>query len=611
MRSIKTKILSIYIFLISLIFLVAFVSIYNLYSLNKAVDGLIASNYRSIVAAQKMLDALERQDSYELIFMQVEPENTIKSFYENQNEFITYLTKAKDNITETEELKVIEKVSSNYITYSDQFLKLQEIKSSSGIEAASNFYNNEIYPVFLSVKKGCSELLEVNETAMFNSKQKAADRSNSQIYITAYLSLLVILIGLVVALAYTRKIVNPLNKLIFGVKALKEGNLNQEIEVLTRDEVGELALEFNNMTKRLLLYEKSNIKNLITEKNKSLAIVKSISDPVIVTDNNYNIILVNKSSEHLFNISEKDCVGRHILESINNEIIFNQIKHISMNNEDTESDKIITFKHANKAHYYILTTASIFDNENGITGAVTVLRDITQLKETEQMKTDLLWTISHELRTPLTSIVMGTGFLLDSSIGDLNEDQKEIVKAMDEDGNQLLKLISDLLDLSRLDSGKMQMNYGDLSIKELIDSSIKSFITIAEDKGVKICFNYDESLPLIKADSNKIKCVLNNLIINALKFTGSGDKIEIQAKLDNDFIKVVVSDTGCGIPKEHLESIFEKFVQLNNPPADIPGTGLGLAISKEFIKMHGGNIWAESNIGCGSSFIFTLPLKYI
>lgn len=608
MHSIKNKILSIYIFLISLIFLVAFVSIYNLYSLNKAVDGLIASNYRSIVAAQNMLNALERQDSYELIFMQVEDEESIRNFYENQKEFITWMTKAKDNITEDEELKVIESISSNYMNYSAQFSKLQKIKDLSGIEEASSFYNNEIYPVFLSIKEDCSEILSINENAMFSSKEKAAETSKSHIYITAYLSLFVILIGLAVAVLYTRRIVNPIYKLISGIKSLKEGSLNQEIDVLTKDEIGILALEFNNMTKRLLLYEKSNIKNLIAEKNKSLAIVKSISDPVIVTDNNYNIVLVNKSAEDLFHISEKNSVGRHILESINNDAIFNKIKHLTISSHDSSADKIITFTKSNKTLYYVLTASPIFDKENGITGAVTVLQDITQLKETEQMKTNLLWTISHELRTPLTSIVMGTGLLLNNTAGILNEEQKEIVQAMDEDSNELLKLISDLLDLSKLDSGKMHINYTDISIKELIEGSIKSFSNIAEDKEVNISFDYDKELPLVKADANKIKSVINNLIINALKFTTSGDEIRISAKLDNSFIKVIVSDTGCGIPEECLESIFEKFIQLNNPHGDKGGTGLGLAISKEFIKMHGGSIWAESTSGHGSTFIFTLPL---
>lgn len=607
MSSIKTKILSIYIFLISLIFIVAIVSIYSLYNLNKAVDGLIASNYKSIMAATDMLDSLERQDSSELIYIQVEDEKSIRSFYENQKRFITCLTKAKDNITENSEKRVMNDISNNYMRYIESFSKLQQTKNTLGIIEAGNFYNNEVYPLFLSVKESCEELLELNEVAMFASKEDASHTTRNQIYFTAVLSLTLIVSGLVVSILYTKKIVDPIHALIYGIKSIKTGSKHREIEITTKDEVGALANEFNNMIKRLTIYDEGNIRKLITEKNKSLAIVKSISDPVIVTDNNLNIILVNKSSERVFDIEEEKVVGNHFLESIDNKRIFDKIKSITKG-DCNEENQVITIKKLEEVLYYIPNIAPIFDNEKNVIGVVTVLQDITGVRELAQMKSDFISTISHELRTPLTSIIMGTELLLTDGIGKLNEDQVEITEAMDEDSKLLLTIVNDLLDLSKLESGKMVMKFEYANIRKVIENSIRYFYDVAEDKGIKLYCNITEELPLVRIDMNKIISVINNIITNGIKFTKSGDKINVSAIKENNFIKVIVEDTGIGIPVEYREKIFDKFVQVDQVEVSERGTGLGLTISKEFIKRHGGEIWVENGVNSGSRFIFTLPL---
>jgi PAS domain S-box-containing protein len=601
--------LSIYTFLIFLIFIVASVSIYNLYSLNKSIDGLIAANYRSIISAKNMIDAIERQDSYELLFIQVEYETGVKEFYDNQIEFITWLTKSRDNITENRERDIIEYITNSYNQYTDKFLKLLKIKNSTGEAEAVKYYSEEIYPIFLIIKDSCQELVTLNEEAMFSSKDRATIFSRNQTYATTILSICTIIIGLAFAIYFTRKTVQPIHILIAGIKSIKEGNLNQEIEVSTKDEIGELALEFNNMTKRLSIYEKSNIKSIILERNKSLAIVKSIEDPIIVTDNDYKIILVNKNAEKVFNINERNAIGRHFLESINNGEIFNKIKASMDKNYDEEKDRIISIEEEDKVHYYIIAVTSILSNDNEIYGTVTVLQDITGLKEIEQMKSDFVSTVSHELRTPLTSIIMGTELLLDNTAGELNHEQREVVNAVDEESKQLVALVNDLLDLSKIESGKIQMHYESISIDNIIKSVVNSINEIAEGRGIKILSNVSSNIPNINADYNKILSVITNLVTNAMKFTAQGDEIKIIAELEEKLIRVCVSDTGIGIPKQYHNTIFDKFTQLQQSSYNVGGTGLGLSIAKEYIIMHGGEIWVESEQGEGSNFIFTLPLN--
>lgn len=608
MRSIKSKILSIYIFLIFLIIVVAGVSIYNLHSLNKSIDGLIASNYRSIISAKNMIGAIERQDSNELLFIQAENETGIKEFYDNQIEFITWLTKSRDNITEEREKSVVEEITHSYEQYSDKLLNLLNIRDREGKADAVKYYSEEVYPIFLEIKDSCQELVTINEEAMFNSKERATVFSRNQTYATAVLSACAIIIGLIFAVYFTKKTVKPIYSLISGIKSIKEGNLNQEIEVLSRDEIGELAAEFNNMTKRLIIYEKSNIKNIILERNKSLAIVKSIEDPIIVTDNDFRVILVNKSAERVFKISEGNALGRHFLESISNHEIFERIKGSMDKCTDEHNNKIITIGGNDKLHYYIIDVTSILGNDDEIYGTVTVFQDVTGLKEIEQMKSDFVSTVSHELRTPLTSIIMGTELLLDNTAGELSSEQREVVNAVDEESRQLMALVNDLLDLSKIESGKDHMKYESVSIGDIIEYVVKSLNEIAEDRGIKIISCIPEGIPIINADYTKVMSIITNLVTNALKFTKSGDEIKITAAVVNGFVRVCVSDNGIGIPKEYHNKIFDKFAQVQQSSYNSGGTGLGLSIAREYVNNHGGEIWVESEEGRGSNFIFTLPV---
>ena len=609
MQSIKGKILMIYSFLIFLIFMLASVAIYNLYGLNKAVDGLIEANYRSIVAAKNMIYAIERQDSNELLFLQVQKEESLKNFYTNQKEFITWFTKARDNVTEENEIEVLDRISKNYVIYNESFLKLQKNITNKNMELGSSVYISDIYPAFLLIKSDCEKLLEINEKAMFGSKEKAMEKSRNQMYGTTLLSVVAILLGLFVAIFITRRIVKPLHILIEGIKSIKEGSLNQVIKVTTKDEIGKLTEEFNSMAKRLQVYEKSNIKNIISEKNKSLAIVKSISDPIIVTDNNNNLLLLNNSAEKLFMVREKEAFGRHILEYVNNSVVFECIKRSVKKDNLEDENTMITINKEGKPNHYKITVTNILGDECAIIGNVTVLQNITTLKEIEEAKSNFISTVSHELRTPLTSIVMGNGILLDKTLGPLNEEQEEVVQAMDEDGKALLALVNDLLDLSKIEAGKLEMNIKEASINSIIENALKTFAEIIKERGVVLNNTADNNMPLLRIDFSKITSVINNLLANAIKFTEPGGMITIASKIKDRDVEISVADTGIGISKEDQNSIFEKFVQVKGIGPYSKGTGLGLAIAKEYVEMHGGRIWVQSELGHGSKFIFTIPLS--
>ena len=243
-------------------------------------------------------------------------------------------------------------------------------------------------------------------------------------------------------------------------------------------------------------------------------------------------------------------------------------------------------------------------------GIVTLLQDITKLKEVDQLKSEFVSTVSHEFRTPLTSIIMAVGLLLDKVPGEITEDQKELMEAIKEDSQRLSSLVSELLDLSKIESGKMKMDFQSCSIKKIIEDASRLFLLQLEEKNIVLHKDIGERLSPVKADYNKITWVVTNLIGNAIRYAPSNGtgKIEIKVVETANKMLLSVKDNGKGISEEFQKTIFDKFVQIKDEnDQSVGGSGLGLAISREIIKAHGGEIWVSSKLGKGSTFYFTLP----
>ncbi|HYE09326.1 MAG TPA: ATP-binding protein [Patescibacteria group bacterium] len=607
-KTLKGKISLLYICLVVMIAIIGSASVLNLYRLSKAIDGLMVDNYKSINAISYMLEAFERQDSAALIYINVDAEKGIELFNQNSNEFMKWYIAASNNITEPGEKELFDDVNKDYVDYSMLFSKLQEIRNKEGVEQAAYFYDTAMMPEFVEIKSKLRELTRLNEIGMFNSKNDATRSTHESMYILFALSAFAVIGGLILSIHFTNRFMKPLDNLTKIVKSVKVGNWNQQIKIVTKDEIGDLSVEFNKMTKRLHQYEQSALGKLMTEKNKSLAIVKSIPDPLIVLDTAYRIILLNDTCEMFFGIKEEKVVKKHFLEVIRNEEIF-KIMSSAFEDEVEMNDRIIKIEQKEEFYFNVIVTM-IKDMENKVTGIIILLKDVTQLKQLEKARTDFVATISHEFKTPLTSIMMGTSMIIDGSMGVLNEEQQDILATIKEDGERLTRLVNDLLELSRIEAGSSVFNIEPCSIDAIIDDSIKQFAIQAAHKNVSIHVSAEETMPKVIADYEKITWVFNNLISNALKYTGSGDEISITAFIRDEKMFILVKDTGIGIPEEFQEKIFDKYVQVKGQDLEARGTGLGLAVVKEIINTHGGEIWCESKLDTGSTFTFTLPLNY-
>ncbi|WP_130805741.1 ATP-binding protein [Senegalia massiliensis] len=610
-KTIKFKMIAIFVLIFIVLAANSIWSIYNFNNLNHSIEEIMESNYASVVAAQNMIVALERQDSAELSHMFDDNKNSQNVFLENEKVFLKWLARAEDNITEKGEEEVIKVINDLYTGYIEDYYNLIEIQNTKGIEESRNYYYNKILPTFEKSKKEVRNLQLLNQNSMIEQRNEAQKIAKNASYSTSIISLITILLGVILVFYLVNKIVKPIRNLIDKIKKIAEGDYTQQLDVTGDDEISELSKEFNIMSEKLKKYDLLSIRRLMKEKQKSESIVESISDGIIVTDEDNKIILVNNAAEKALNIKETKVINRHFLEGINKEEIFNIIKNIKnkSNLSDTKKYTDITIENDEEIKHYNVNVKPIRNKDGENIGMVTLMQDITKLKEVDQMKSDFVSTVSHEFRTPLTSIGMSVGLLLEGITGEITEDQKELLDAIKEDNERLKSLVSDLLDLSRLESGKIQMDIDSYDINNIINHSVKPFYRQAEEKNTTINIDIKENTSKVKADFNKISWVLTNLIGNALRYTpedGTG-KIEIKVKDTANKVLVSVADNGKGIPEDHQKKIFEKFIQVKDVNGEnTGGTGLGLAISKEIVNAHGGDIWVESNIGEGTIFYFTL-----
>ena len=259
---------------------------------------------------------------------------------------------------------------------------------------------------------------------------------------------------------------------------------------------------------------------------------------------------------------------------------------------------------------FLILSITMFITSNALINRhIKPMQNLLEEQKFDKTKSDFISTISHEFKTPLTSIIMGADLLLNPSVGEINDDQRELISTIKEDSFSLTNLVNNLLQMSKYDSSEVTYSFGNADISSIIEQSMSQFRHMAQKMNIDFIYEAQDPLPMINADSEKIMWVMNNLLSNAFKYSDSGDLIKIRAYQNiDDHIIVQVSDQGPGIPPKYFESIFERYFQVNESDIELGGTGMGLALSKEIITAHGGDIWCTNNTPRGSVFSFTVPV---
>jgi PAS domain S-box-containing protein len=475
--------------------------------------------------------------------------------------------------------------------------------------AATEFRTKLIIPVAKSLKDGCFEYLEINQDAMTLTEDKLNQTASDATLTVITISIVAVFLSFFTSIRFSRSIILPAEKLTRSVRNISSGQLNQKIDLNTDDEIGELSREFNKMTERLRTYEQMNIQQLIAEKKKSETIVENIADPVIVTDKNGVLVLMNQAAAAVFDVRGTDWQGKFVREVVGNQSWAEMLELGGTRRiEQEHRDPLFAFTRNDLKLYFRPRQAHIVDEHGYIQGVVTLLQDVTRFKNLDRMKSEFIATVSHELRTPLTSLSMGIDILSQEVIGSVNQRQKDLLVAAKDDSERLRKLVKELLDLSKLESGKYEMKKEFVDFRRLVTDAVRPLSLPFEEKHIRLELTIPEHLPAFSADSHQLAWVITNLLSNALRYTDTGGKVQLTAREEKQGLFVTVADTGHGISQENLETVFDKFVQVKSSTETTPGSvGLGLAIAREVVEAHGGRIWVESQVGIGSTFFFTIP----
>jgi PAS domain S-box-containing protein len=617
MMSLRTKLLLGYLIFIVALVLLGGWSAWRLREMGGVSRRIISNNYDSVVAAQEMKESLERQDSAALFLLLGADDKAVAQLREHRARFDANFQKAENNITEVGEVQAIDAIRHDRDLYYQTFdaFMAKVGATGSGRETTDrdrevserNAYFTHLEPQFDKLRGECEHLLQLNQRAMLGKSEAAAGVAQLWFYRTLLIAGLLVGAGLFLAFFLANRIVEPLRQLTATTARIAGGDLNAKVEVSSRDEVGVLAAEYNRMAERIRQLRSSDMGKLLMAQQTTEAAIDSLYDPVIVTDGEGCVTRLNHAAEQIFG-SEQENTGKHVGEVARDARIASAVAEALESQRPVAGEgmsSILPLAVDGSERAFRLRTTPMRENGDRLLGAVTILEDITHLREIDRLKSEFIATASHELRTPLTSVQMGVHLLLEGALGELTDSQNEVLQACREDCERLDKLMRDLLDLSRIETGESQPEVAPVNLRDLLIIAATELRPQVEAKGLALSVDAPLDLPPVSVDRLQIERVLSNLVVNALRHTKEGE-IKISAERRDNQVAVSVQDTGSGISTEYLPHIFDKFVQV--PDAPTGGAGLGLAISKSIVEANGGQISVQSQVGRGTTFTFSLLL---
>ena len=403
-----------------------------------------------------------------------------------------------------------------------------------------------------------------------------------------------VVIAILLAIQISRTTTEPVKKLTQISKKIAEGELDQEIRVTAKDEVGDLAEAFNQMAAKL----KEMVGLLTTERDKMTAILSNMADGILVVGGAGEVTMINRAAERIFQFSADKKSGHTFIEVVHD----HEIDGILQKSLKTGGQQMgVVEIEPGRQLLGVVVTPIV-----GTRGCVVLLQDLTEMRRLEKVRRDFIANISHELRTPTASLKVLAETLQEGAIDDPNV-AKGFLDKINVETDRLAQMVSELNELSRIESGEVSLKKELIDIGEVVALVVERLKPQADRAELSLAVDIPSGIPRALADKERVEQVLVNLLHNAIKFTHSGGRINCVAKIEGNDISVSVVDTGIGIPADDLPRIFERFYKADKARAG-GGTGLGLAIAKHIVEAHGGKIWAESIEGKGSTFTFTLPI---
>lgn len=560
----KTKVALGGIFLFTLLILTGAISFYYFNRITEEAKTIVKNNYETLNYTRDMLNELDELNGKD-------SGSVIQNFEKN-------LQLQEKNITEPGEKEMT-------VSLRKRFDLLRQKKADDTLRSA--------------IRKDISNIMQVNLQAIDKKNQAAQTSSQNAKTIITIILTICFLLGFTFIFNFPSLVASPIAKLTEGIKAIANKNYSQRIHLNRKDEFGQLANAFNSMAEKLDEYEHSNLSKILFEKQRAETVINSLKDASIGIDNKGIILFANQQALQLLNLKELEIIGQ-TQEGVQKK---NDLFRFLIKEKSSIPFKIVV---DGKENYFTKEIIDIKQKDEKI-GNVIVLKNITPYKELDTAKTNFIATISHELKTPLSSSDFSLKLLEDERVGKLTSEQKDLVQSLKNDNQRLLRILSELLDMSQVESGRMQLNIQNIPVYDIISKAEQSAGNALKEKNITVKKEIDKELPLVKADAEKSTWILNNFLTNAIKYSPENGSLIIKASLKDNYIEIGVRDFGIGIEENFQSKIFDRYFKVPGP-GEKKGTGLGLAISKDFAEAMGSSIGVESKIGKGAYFFFRLPL---
>lgn len=558
--------------LFTMILLLVLVGSYSVFSIKKDTESILKANYNTLEYSRNMLLALDEINSNE--------EKAVAAFETN-------LAKQETNITEAGEDKLT-----------------GELRKTFGLfksDRNNNSFKSEI-------RAGIFEIMKLNMGAIKKKSDTAKNRAETANLYIAVIGTLCFLIAFSLLINLPNNIGNPIKELTESIKQIANENYAERVNFMNHNEYGDLAKSFNTMALKLQEYHNSNLYNLSFEKKRLETLVNNMHDPILGMDSDGIILFANDEALKILGLKSTDVIGKSATSlALTNDLM----KSLIINHLESNKPHPMKIFADGKESYFEKEVVNITITPTGedksiSIGEVIILRNITAFKELDFAKTNFIATVSHELKTPISSIKLSTQLLENAETGQINPDQQKLIDSIKDDSQRLLKITGELLELSQLETGNIQLTIEKSNPYQIIEYATEAVKKEAEKKKIKIVVEADKNLPDVKADSEKTAWVMINFLTNAIRYSSDNSEIRVSITQENNQLVFRVHDKGKGIESRYKAKVFDKYFQI--PDSQKSGTGLGLAISKEFIEAQGGSIGVDSELGLGSTFYFKLSI---
>jgi len=561
MMKIRTKIT------LSIGLLLAIIALFGYYAAQTTeriklnTENILADNYNSVKYAQKMLWAIHNFERDSLL--------AVTTFEDN-------LSLQKRNISENSEKQHTEQLERQFEIY-----KIERSKKN-----------------LISLSESINTIILLNGNAIEQKSESATDIAHEALELMIFFAVLCVIIAIFMLIKIPQVLTTPIKKLTEGILEIANHNYDKRLSFHEKSEFSEVAYSFNNMAQELAQFQQSNMARIISTKQYLEIVINSIDDPIIGLDNQSRILFVNNIASSILNISSEKMIGKSALDlALTNDLLRKLVKGIG---EELNAEPLKIYAN-DKESYFDVHYLSLPENS----GIVIMLNNITRFKELDNAKTNFVSVISQDLKTPISAIKMSLELLNEHRIGAMNEEQSALVQSISENSDKLLSISRELLKMTQVEAGVLQLNPKITKPIELINYAIGATRVLADKFKCNIEIEYPDTIEKIFADREKIAWVITNLLSNAIHYSSDNSRIIIGVKQLADKIEIYIKDFGKGIDPRYHKTIFDRYFRI--PGTKVQGSGLGLAISKDFLEAHGGTIRVESELGEGSCFIISLP----